>query len=42
MVASRQGVSLVKLDAWAKREGAGEKFRKFKQRLASEKRGGDV
>lgn len=38
MVASSQGMSLAKVDAWAKREGAGEKFRKFKQALAARKR----
>lgn len=38
MVASTQKVSVAKLDAWAKREGASEKFRKFKKRLAGQKR----
>jgi len=38
MVASSQKVSVATLDAWAKREGASEKFRKFKQRLAGQKR----
>ena len=40
MVASCQKISLAKIDAWAKREGASEKFRKFKQALATRKRGG--
>lgn len=35
MVASSQEISLAKLDAWAKREGASEKLRKFKQALAA-------
>ncbi len=38
MVASSQEISLAKLDAWAKREGASEKFRRFKRQLASGKR----
>lgn len=38
MVASRQKVSLAKLDAWAKREGAGEKLATFKQRLAASRK----
>lgn len=38
MVASSRKVSVAKLDAWAKREGATEKLRKFKQRLAVRKR----
>lgn len=38
MVASSQEISLGKLDAWAKREGATEKLRKFKQELATRKR----
>jgi len=38
MVASSQKISLAKLDAWAKREGASEKLRRFKQQLARGKR----
>ncbi len=38
MVALSQGVSLAKLDAWARREGMTEKLRKFKQELANRKR----
>lgn len=38
MVASSQQISLAKLDAWAKREGASDKLRKFKQELAARKR----
>ena len=38
MVASSQKISFAKLDAWAKREGASEKLRKFKQELATRKR----
>ena len=38
MVASSQKISLAKIDAWAKREGASEKLRKFKQELAIRKR----
>jgi len=38
MVASSQEISLAKLNAWAKREGASEKLRRFKQELASRKR----
>ena len=37
MVASSQPISLAKLDAWAKREGASEKLQKFKQQLATRK-----
>jgi hypothetical protein len=37
MVASRQKISLAKVEAWAKREGAGAKLVKFKQ-LAARKR----
>lgn len=37
MVALSQKVSFSKLDAWAKREGASEKLRKFKQELARKK-----
>ena len=40
MVASSQDISFAKLDAWAKREGASEKLRKFKQQLAVRKRSG--
>ena len=35
MVASSQKISLAKLDAWAKREGASEKLKTFKQRLGA-------
>jgi hypothetical protein len=38
MVASSQGISLAKLEAWATREGESEKLRKFKQALAARKR----
>ncbi|MGE5615509.1 MAG: hypothetical protein ACM3X5_01200, partial [Bacillota bacterium] len=38
MVASHQRINLAKIDAWAKREGASEKFRAFKQRLVALKR----
>ena len=38
MVASSQEISLAKLEAWARREGAGEKLRKFKQVLAARRR----
>ena len=38
MVASSQKISIAKLDAWAKREGASEKLRKFKQELTNRKR----
>jgi hypothetical protein len=38
MVASSQKISLAKLDAWAKREGASDKLGKFKQQLAARKR----
>lgn len=38
MVASSQEISLAKLEAWAKREGASEKLRKFKQELAARRR----
>ena len=38
MVALSQKISLAKLDAWAKREGASEKLRKFKEELATRKR----
>ena len=38
MVASNQAISLSKIEAWAKREGASEKLRKFKQELAARKR----
>lgn len=38
MVASSQDISLAKLAAWAKREGATEKLGKFKQELATRKR----
>jgi hypothetical protein len=31
-------LGLAKIEAWAKREGAGEKFRKLKQALAIRKR----
>jgi hypothetical protein len=37
MVASSQKVSLAKLEAWARREGAAEKLAKFKQQLAARK-----
>ena len=37
MVASSQRISTAKLEAWAKREGAGEKLRKFKLKLAARK-----
>ena len=38
MVASSQEISLAKLHAWARREGASDKLRKFKQELATRKR----
>ena len=38
MVASTQNISHAKLYAWAKREGATDKLRKFKQALAARKR----
>jgi len=38
MVASSQEISLRKLEAWAKREGASDKLRRFKQELATRKR----
>ena len=38
MVALSQEINLAKLDAWAKREGASVKLRKFKQELAKRKR----
>lgn len=38
MVASSQPISIAKVRAWAKREGADEKFSKFKQALAARKR----
>ena len=38
MVASSQPISLPKLDAWARREKAGEKLAEFKKRLAGRKR----
>lgn len=38
MGASSQKISLAKLDAWANREGASEKLRRFKQELATRKR----
>ena len=38
MVASTQGISMAKLEAWAKREGASEKLQKFKQGLATKRR----
>ena len=38
MVASSQKISLAKLEAWAKREGASEKLGKFKKQLAARKR----
>jgi hypothetical protein len=38
MVAATQQISLARIDAWAKREGASEKLRKFKQALAIKKR----
>lgn len=37
MVASSQKISPAKLEAWAKREGAGEKLERFKQALADKK-----
>ena len=38
MVATRQTISLAKVRAWAKREGAGEKLKTFEQRLGARKR----
>ena len=38
MVALSQEISLGKLEAWAKREGASDKLRKFKEQLTSRKR----
>lgn len=38
MVASRQKISIGKLDSWAKREGATDKLQTFKQRLRAAKR----
>lgn len=38
MVACSQKISFAKLDAWAKRERAGEKLEKFKGQLAARKR----
>lgn len=38
MVASSQKISLAKLDAWAKREGASAKLESFKQQLSARKR----
>lgn len=38
MVASSQRISLAKVAAWARREGAAEKFRKFKLELTKRKR----
>jgi hypothetical protein len=37
MVASSQKISFAKLDAWARREGATDKLRKFKERLVARK-----
>src|SRR3954469_14296799 len=37
MVASSQNISFAKLEAWARREGVTDKFRKFKQQLAARK-----
>jgi hypothetical protein len=41
MVALSQNVSVPKLNAWAKREGASAKLQKFKQQVAARKRRGD-
>jgi hypothetical protein len=38
MVASTRGISMAKLEAWAKREGASQKLQKFKQGLATKRR----
>ena len=38
MVASSQPISLGRVDAWARKDGASEKLRKFKQALATRKR----
>jgi len=37
MVASSQQISFAKLEAWAKQEGASDRFRKFKERMAARK-----
>lgn len=38
MVATYQKISVAKLDAWAKREGAADKLRTFKQKLDAQRR----
>ena len=42
MVASSQEINLGKVEAWAQREGASEKFRRFKQEIADRRRPKDA